>query len=61
MSNLEDLIFSSELSEGLKLDLIQRVIDMTSKDSVTDNLFFNSSESEDYLYILENLDIIHMR
>ena len=55
MSNLEDLIFSSELSEGLKLDLIQRVIDMTSKDSVTDNLFFNSSESEDYLYILENL------
>ena len=52
---LKEVIFSDKISEGIKLELMQRVLDRVPGEAVIDNLFFNACETEDYLYVLENI------
>ena len=54
-TGLINLVFSDNISESVKLELITRVLEKTPQEAVVNSLFFNASESEDYLYILENL------
>ena len=54
-TGLINLVFSDTISESVKLELITRVLEKTPQEAVVNSLFFNASESEDYLYILENL------
>ena len=52
---LSNLIFSDTLSENVKLELITQVLEEISPEMIVESLFSNSSEAEDYLFVLENL------
>lgn len=54
-TGLSNLIFSKEISENVKLELITKVLEKISPEMVVENLFSHSTGKDDYVYVLENI------
>lgn len=50
---LSDLIFSETISESVKLELLNQILEKTSQEMMVESLFLNAKDVNDYVHVLE--------